>query len=67
MLEMSPNRGIPCLSLCLYVIIMASLISLSVFVSAAFFTQPGQGLVYANSAWFQAPHQQEEESSNQGY
>ena len=35
----------------------------------AFFTQPGQGLVYvyANSAWFQAPHQQEEDSSNQGY
>ena len=32
-----------------------------------FFTAPGQGLVYANSAWFQAPGQQEEESSNQGY
>ena len=33
----------------------------------AFFTQPGQGLVYANSAWFQAPHQHEEDTSNQGY
>ena len=39
------------------------------------FFNPGQGLVYPNAAWFQAPppqlqlpgHHQEEESSNQGY